>query len=442
MDDQNDHNMLEIEGGVPLQGSVRISGAKNETTKLMVASTILDSPVTLENVPHIGDVSITSELLQGIGVSVQYSEKNASLRLNANGLSGHQAIYESKRANRLSVLLAGPLLYHFGEAVVQKPGGCKIGERPLDQHLYYLHRLGITIDEQDKIIKLKGKLRGNLIDFPYKSVGATEGALLAAVRADGETVIKNAANEPEIAEQIKFLQRAGALIWYTADGSIRIEGTSGKLSLDQPVRMIGDRVEAISYAAAAVASGGRVDLLGIQHHQIVTAISALRQCGANVEFNGAGIVVSAGEKVLPYRIETDPHPAFATDFQQVFVVLMSVARGLSFMHETVFDNRFKYLEQLNKLGGNFEVSTKCEPFNNCRFANAHEHTAKINGPIHFYGGQAEITDLRAAFALTMAGLLSPAKTRLTNAHHLLRGYDRPIEKLTALGAKIRLIEKK
>lgn len=441
MDEENDHNVLEIEGGVPLKGAVYISGAKNETTKLMVASTILDAPVTLQNVPHIGDVAITSELLHSLGVQIQYSEKNKTLRLDVHGLSGHQAIYESKRANRLSVLLAGPLLYHFGEAVVQKPGGCKIGERPLDQHLFYLHKLGITIDEQDTVIKLKGKLRGAVIDFPYKSVGATEGALLAAVRADGQTVIRNPANEPEITEQIKFLQRAGVIISYAADGSIIIQGTSAKLRLEHPVRMIGDRVEAISYAAAAVATGGNVELLGIQHHQIVTAISALRQCGAEVIFTGDSIVVQSGEKILPYKLETDPHPAFATDFQQVFVVLMSGAEGVSYMHETVFDNRFKYIEQLNKLGGNFVVSTKCLPFNSCRFANLHEHTTKINGPTHFYGGQAEITDLRAAFALTIAGLLAKTPTQLTNAHHLLRGYDHPIDKLTALGAKIKLIEK-
>lgn len=429
---------LLIHGGTPLSGTVRISGAKNETTKLMVASALLDSEVVLENVPHIGDVDITSELLQNLGATVHYSPDKATMRVDARSLKKHEAIYVSNRGNRLSILLAGPLLYRFGQAVVQKPGGCKIGDRPLDLHIHYLRALGITIEEEGNVIKLRGTLRGNTIAFPYKSVGATEGALLAAVYASGETVIKNAANEPEITEQIKFLQRAGSLIEYDANQDIHVHGVSRPLHLDHPITIIGDRVEAISYACAAVASNGSIRLEGIQQHQIITPLTALRQIGARIAFDGKAITISRDHTLKPLNVETDPYPAFATDYQQMFAVVLSLASGTSYIHETVHDNRFAYLGQLNKLGGHFEVSETCKPFANCRFSSLHNHTAKIAGPMQFHGGMAEITDLRAAFALVMAGLLSSQPTHLSEANHLLRGYDHPIEKLTRLGARIEL----
>ncbi len=431
---------LQIQGGKPLNGTVTVSGAKNEATKLMVASALMHKPVLLENVPDIGDVEITAELLRGIGASVAYNPKSQTMRIDATSLKSHHAIYEEvARGNRLSILLAGPLLHHFGEATVQKPGGCKIGERPLDLHIYYLRKMGVAIDEDDTLIHLKGKLRGAIIEFPYKSVGATEGVLLASVYATGTTVIKNPANEPEIAEQIKFLQRAGALIRYDANGNILVEGSTVPLAVTHPIRIMGDRVEAISYASAAAATDGKVAIAGIQQHQIITAVTALRRAGVHVEFDGQHMIVSRQGDLQALKLETDPHPAFATDFQQVFVVLLSQSTGTSFVHETVFDNRFNYLKQLNNLGGNFEVLRECKPFLSCRFSGLHEHTAKVSGPVAFHGGAAEITDLRAAFALTIAGLLSKHPTHLANAHHLLRGYDHPIEKLRALGAEISLI---
>ncbi len=432
--------LLEVRGGKPLRGHVQIGGAKNEVTKLMVASTLLSKPLTLHNVPAIEDVEITADLLRRIGVEVQYQPDAHTLTLDARHITKSEAIYGPGRGNRLSILLAGPLLHRFGQATVEKPQGCRIGERPLDLHLYYLQQLGVTVEEDDLLIHLKGKPTAGQIEFPYKSVGATEGALLAAVHAEGETIIKNHAHEPEIVELITVLQQAGAIIEYDAEGVLHVTGVDQPLAIDHPIRIIGDRIEAVSYIAAALATDGEVTLEGIDQRHIITALSAFRRVGAQIDFEGDLIRVKRAKGALhPLQLETDPHPAFATDFQQVFVVLLSQAEGTSHMHETVFDNRFAYLEQLNKLGGHFEVSPECLPFKPCRFAGEHTHMATINGPMHFHGGTAEITDLRAAFALVIAGLLADQPTHLHHAHHLLRGYDKAIEKLRALGADIKLV---
>ncbi len=431
--------VLQIHGGKPLKGRVKISGAKNETTKIMVASALFNCPITLDNVPNIGDVEITAELMRGLGATVHHHTEKSRLTVDARLLKNSEAIYQSTKHNRISVLLAGPLLHRFGKAKVQKPGGCKIGQRPLDMHLLYLKKMGVTIEETDEEIRLSGKMHGAVVEFPYKSVGATEGALLASVYADGETIIKNPANEPEIIEQIKILQLGGALIEYDIAGSIHITGVSKPLILNHPVAMIGDRVEAISYAAAALATKGDVVLEGVKQESIITALTILRKIGANIEIDGDNIRVHNGGDLLPCDVETDPHPAFATDFQQPMVVLLSQATGVSHMHETVFDNRFAYLDSLNELGGNFKVSTRCNPFISCRFADLHNHTAKIVGPTKFTGGTTSFTDLRAAFGLVMAGLLSKNTTTLKEVHHLLRGYDRPVDKLHGLGADLKLL---
>lgn len=434
----DDNQTLEILGARPLRGSVAISGAKNEVTKLMVAATLMSRPLHLTNVPEIGDVAVTCELLRNIGASIAYNPAKHEMSIDASNLKHHEAIYKSTRGNRLSILLAGPLLHKFGKAVVQKPGGCRIGERPLDLHMYYMRQMGIKIEEDDKIVSLTGALHGATIEFPYKSVGATEGALLASVYAKGETIIKNPAHEPEIFEMIKVLQRSGAVIWFDAAEDIHILGVEKPLALDHPVRILGDRVEAISYACAALATDGQITLEGVEQHQFITALSALRRIGARIVFDGKTITVSRDGNLHPLNLETDPHPAFATDFQQIFAVVLSLAEGVSYIHETVHDRRFAYLHELNKLGGKFSVATGCAPFLTCRFSQLHEHTAKIEGPVQYHGGVATITDLRAAFALVLAGLCASQPTHLTEAHHLLRGYDNPIEKLHALGAELTL----
>ncbi len=433
---------LEIIGGKPLNGTVRVSGAKNEVTKLMVASVLFDRPLVLENVPAISDVEVTADLLKSLGASIEYQAHNHRLKINGANVSKHEAVYSSdsgsSSANRLSILLAGPLLYRFGKAVVQKPGGCRIGERPLDLHLYYLRQLGIKIAETDTLIELEGALTGGVIEFPYKSVGATEGALLSSVYAKGRTIIKNSAHEPEIIELITVLQEAGAMIEYDSEGNIHITGTDKPLFIDHPISIIGDRLEAMSYLIAAVATDGKVTVEGIDPRNLTTALTHLRRLGADVVIEDDKITASRGGTLKPLMLETDPHPALATDLQQIFVVLLSRATGTSYMHETVFDKRFAYLEQLNILGGNFSVAKKCAPFRTCRFSDVHDHTAKISGPVLFHGGVAKITDLRAAFALTIAGLLATQPTTLHDAHHLLRGYDNVIGKLQSLGASIKL----
>ncbi|MFA6082313.1 MAG: UDP-N-acetylglucosamine 1-carboxyvinyltransferase [Patescibacteria group bacterium] len=432
---------IKIVGGKPLKGTVKISGAKNEATKLMVASALFDTPLVMENVPDIDDVAITAELLHHLGSIIKFDKVRHTLVVDSTHINRHEAIFGEGRGNRLSILLAGPLLHRFGKCVVEKPGGCRIGERPLDLHLYYLRTLGITINEDDRLISLSGKLTGNVIEFPYKSVGATEGVLLASVYAKGETIIKNHANEPEVIELIKVLQQAGALIEYDSEGHIHVTGVDKPLKINVPIRVIGDRVEAVSYMAAALATDGEISLEGIDQNSIITALTMFRKAGADIKIEGQTILVKRGANLRPIDLETDPHPAFATDFQQVFAVMLSQAEGVSRIHETVFDKRFAYFEQLNLLGGKFEVKTECDPFKQCRFAGEYNHNATINGPVTFHGGHAQITDLRAAFALTMAGMLCKNQTTLDNASHLLRGYDQIITKLSALGADIKLIDK-
>jgi UDP-N-acetylglucosamine 1-carboxyvinyltransferase len=432
--------ILRIKGGKPLKGKVKISGAKNEVTKLMVASTLFDRPFYIENVPDIEDVRITADMLRRMGVDVAFRPDKHVIALNATRMSKHEAVFGEGKANRLSILLAGPLLHKFSKAVVEKPGGCRIGERPLDLHLYYLKQLGIDIEEDEYQISLNGKLTGGNIEFPYKSVGATEGALLASVYAKGTTVITNHANEPEIIELIKVLQQAGAMIEYDSEGRIKVTGVDYPLHVDHPIAVIGDRVEAISYFAAALATNGDITAEGIDQRHIFTALATLRRAGAKIDISNERIRVSRNGILLPLDIETDPHPALATDFQQVIAVLLSQSEGTSHIHETVYEHRFAYVEELNKLGGKFTVSTDCKPFKTCRFANKNAHMATVKGPAYYHGGEAEITDLRAAFALVMAGLLSDNVTKLQNVHHLMRGYDRVMQKLQSLGANVELLE--
>lgn len=431
---------IKIIGGKPLSGEINIAGAKNEVTKLMVASVLFASPLFLENVPNIDDVEITADLLRHLGSKIKFDHVEKTLFIDSTLVNRHEANFGQNGGNRLSILLAGPLLNRFGKCVVEKPGGCRIGERPLDLHLYYLRTLGITVDEDDCQISLQGKLTGAVIDFPYKSVGATEGALLSAVYAKGETIIKNHANEPEIIELIKILQQAGALIEYDAEGHIHVTGVEKPLKIDHPIRIIGDRVETISYLSLALATDGEILVKGIDQSSIITALSLFRKAGADILIENDTIRAKRAGDLHPVIFETDPHPAFATDFQQVFAVMLSQAKGDSQIHETVFDKRFAYFEQLNLLGGKFEVKTECNPFKPCRFAGQFLHNATVHGPVTFHGGKAEITDLRAAFALTTAGLLAKNQTILDNASHLLRGYDQIISKLSSLGADIKLVK--
>ena len=418
---------IRIRGGHPLHGDVEISGAKNAALPLMIAALLTREPLTLSRVPVLADIATLSKLLAELGVTVGALEKSPeghNLTLQANRIDSTVAPYELVRRMRASVLVLGPLLARFGEATVSLPGGCAIGTRPVDIHLAGLERMGASITLEDGYIhaSTSGGLTGAEYHLAAPSVGATENLLMAAALAKGETVLHNAAREPEIADLIHCLSAMGAVIEGTDSDCLRITGRPALGGANH--RIMTDRIEAGTYAIAAAITGGSVELLGAQAAHLVTPLETLRQAGVAVEETARGIRVSANGPLKAVNLTTRAYPGFPTDLQAQTMVLMALAEGSALISETVFENRFMHVPELTRMGADITLAGG---------------NALVRGVAELRGAPVMATDLRASSCLVLAGLAAKGETIINRVYHLDRGYERIEEKLAALGADIERI---
>lgn len=435
--------VLRITGGVPLSGKVKAAGAKNAVTKILVASLLSDKRCTLHNVPSIAEVEVTVELCREIGSEIHWDRNEGVIEIITKHLKTPYIPQRFSGANRIPILMIGALLGRTTDVIrVPTAGGCQIGKRPVDFHIDSLQKLGAHIDyrvengEPAYFAKAEGGLKGTIIHLPYPSVGATENTILAAVRARGETVIKNAAVEPEIIDLVLFLQKLGVMISLDVDRTIRIQHTKEFHEVEHYV--VTDRVEAASLAMAAIATKGSIFVEGAQHQNMITFLNKLREVGAGFNVKNEGIeFFYKGPLKGGIHIETEVHPGFLTDWQQPFVVLLTQAEGFSTIHETVYENRFGYTETLKLMGADIGLSTSCLGCKECRFASqGFYHSLIVKGPTPLVARDIAIPDLRAGFAYVLAALLASDESVISNVQFLDRGYENLVEKLASVGARI------
>jgi len=432
-------SLLYVNGGVPLNGEITVRGAKNFASKAMVAALLGDEPSVLRNVPQVRDVAVVTGLLELHGVSVESEPEAGILRLDpVNVESAHVAdINAHAGSSRIPILFCGPLLHRLGEAFIPDLGGCRIGDRPINYHLDILRQFGAVVAKRERGIELRAPngLHGTKIALPYPSVGATEQLLLTSVRAEGLTELKGAAVEPEILDLIAVLQKMGALISVDTDRTIRIEGVS-RLGGYQHTAL-SDRIEAASWASAALATHGDVYVRGATQPEMMTFLNTYRKVGGAFDVDDAGIrFYHPGGDLGSIVLETDVHPGFMTDWQPPLVVALTQAKGLSIVHETVYENRFGFTEALVGMGATIQVYRECLGGSPCRFGQRNfVHSAVISGPTPLSAAEIEVPDLRGGFSHLIAALAAKGTSTVHGIELIDRGYERFTEKLTALGAE-------
>jgi len=436
-------DILKIKGGVALEGKVKAAGAKNAITKLLVASLLSDRRCTFYNVPNIAEVEVTLDLCREIGSEVHWDRTEGVIEIVTKELKTTYVPQRFSGSNRIPILMIGALLGRTDQdVIVPTAGGCKIGKRPIDFHIQSLEKLGAQIEFRE--MKKEGAyfarahqgLKGTLIQLPYPSVGATENTILAASRAKGTTIIKNAAIEPEIIDLILFLQKLGVIITVDDDRTIHIQQSHQFFDVEHQV--ITDRIEVASFGMAAVSTKGKVFVEGAQHQHMMTFLNKMREVGAGFSIKNNGIeFYYNGPLKGGLHIETDVHPGFMTDWQQPFVVLLTQAHGYSVMHETVYENRFGYTETLKLMGADVQLFTQCLGGKECRFSSHnYQHSLIVKGLCSLSSRDIAIPDLRAGFAYVMAALLAPETSNISGVHYLDRGYENLVNKLTSLGADV------
>jgi UDP-N-acetylglucosamine 1-carboxyvinyltransferase len=416
-----------IRGGNQLNGDIPISGAKNAALTLLPCALLTDEKLTLGNLPRLADVDTFGHLLNQLGVStsvagVKKGEFGRRMTLQAKDIASTVAPYDMVRKMRASVLVLGPMLARAGESTVSLPGGCAIGDRPIDLHLKALEAMGAEIELAAGYVKAsapKGRLPGGDYSFPVVSVGATENALMAAVLATGRSQLFNAAREPEIVDLCNLLVAMGGKIEGIGSSHLIIDGVEGLNGTDYEV--MPDRIEAGSYACAAGLTGGSINLIGARPDEMKATLNALAQAGLIIEFHDKGIKVSANGGLKPLALSTAPFPGFATDMQAQFMAMLCRAEGQSFLEETIFENRYMHVPELRRMGAEVEI---------------HGRSAVVHGVEKLTGAQVMATDLRASMSLVLAGLAAEGETEVLRVYHLDRGYERLEEKLNAVGATI------
>ena len=416
-----------IRGGNRLTGKLPISGAKNSALTLMPCALLTEEPVTLRNLPRLADVDSFGHLLNQLGVSTEIEGARPSdfgrvMTMRAGRLTSTEAPYDIVRKMRASILVLGPLVARAGEATVSLPGGCSIGNRPIDLHLKALESMGAQIELAAGYVKAiapGGRLPGGRVAFPIVSVGATENALMAAVLAKGGTVIENAAREPEIVDLCNLLLAMGASISGVGTERLEIEGVDRLHGATY--RVMPDRIEAGSYACAAAITGGSVELVGVKADDMRATIAALIDAGVKVEEKGSSLFVSSDGKLKPLTLSTAPFPGFATDMQAQFMAMLCKADGASVLTETIFENRYMHVPELRRMGADIDI---------------HGRSAIVHGVEGLTGASVMATDLRASMSLVLAGLAAEGETEVLRVYHLDRGYERLEEKLSAVGATI------
>lgn len=427
-----------INGGRPLTGRIEVKGAKNLVTKAMVASLLGNTPSELRGVPDISDVRVVKGLLEVHGVKVEHDVEAGILRLDPEGVeSAHMVDIDAHAgSSRIPILFCGPLLHRLGEAFIPDLGGCRIGDRPIDFHLEVLGSFGAVIEKLPSGIRMSAPdgLTGTKISLPYPSVGATEQVLLTAVLAQGKTELSGAAIEPEIMDLINILQKMGAVIAVDTDRVIRIEGVTSLQGYDH--KALFDRNEAASWASAALATGGDIFVGGAQQQEMLTFLNVFRKVGGAFEIHDEGIrFYHPGGDLKPVVVETDVHPGFMTDWQQPLVVALTKAQGVSIVHETVYEQRFGFVDALIKMGANIQIHSECLGGHPCRFGQRNFlHSAVISGPTELHGADIEVPDLRGGFSHLIAALTAQGQSRVSNVGIISRGYGDFITKLRQLGA--------
>jgi UDP-N-acetylglucosamine 1-carboxyvinyltransferase len=428
---------IKVNGGKPLVGRVDLKGAKNLVTKAMVAALLADTPSVLKDVPKISDVEVVSRLLELHGVTIDFAD-NGDMKLDPRGVKQARMVDIDAHAgsSRIPILFCGPLLHQLGEAFIPDLGGCHIGDRPVDFHLDVLRNFGAVIEKSPNGTRMSAPngLHGAKVNLPYPSVGATEQVLLTSVRAKGLTELSGAAIEPEIMDLIAILQKMGAIISVDTDRVIRIEGVETLSGYTH--RALFDRNEAASWAAAALTTGGNIFVGGAKQLEMTTFLNVFRKVGGAFDIEDDGIrFYQAGADLHPVVIETDVHPGFMTDWQQPLVVALTQAKGLSIVHETVYENRFGFTEALVKMGAQIQIYRECLGGNPCRFGQRNfYHSAVISGPTPLTGADIVVPDLRGGFSHMVAALAAKGVSNVSNVQLISRGYEHFLDKLGSLGA--------
>lgn len=421
-------NRYRISGGKPICGRIDVLGAKNFATKAMVAAVLTDDRTTLLNVPHIGDITITEELIRGLGAGVSRKPDDAdnSLLIDTSSIATNVIPLPDSGSNRIPILLMGALLHRFESVSAPFVAGCNIGGRPVDFHLEAMRLFGAEVSVTDEGYKATRRARLSACHYtlPYPSVGATESCLLLGVLAQGTSVIKNCAQEPEILALITMLNAMGARVNFSTDRVLTIHGVEKLHGTVYPI--IGDRIEAASWACMAAATNGDVVVSGISPEVLVNFFGVYNAIGGGIEVLGRDTLrFYQARELHAISIETDVYPGFATDWQQPLTALLTQANGLSVVHETVYENRFGYAKTLNALGANIQVVDYCLGAAECRFAGRnHPHSAIVSGKtkLRSNGSTIRIPDLRAGLAYVMAACLAEGETTITNIELLERGY--------------------
>lgn len=416
-----------IRGGNRLSGRLPISGAKNAALTLMPCALLTEEPVTLRNLPRLADVDSFGHLLNQLGCSTRIEGARPEdfgrvMTIRAGKLTSTTAPYGIVRKMRASIVVLGPLLARAGEATVSLPGGCAIGNRPIDFHLKAFEALGATIETSGGYVRAQargGRLAGGRVVLPFPSVGATENALMAAALARGGSSIDNAAREPEIVDLCHLLVAMGAKISGIGSETLEIQGVDRLHGATY--RVMPDRIEAGSYACAAAMTGGSVELVGVNIDDMRATTEALIAAGVSLEERGESLIVSSTGEIRPLTLSTAPFPGFATDMQAQFMALLCRADGASVLTETIFENRYMHVPELARMGADILVQGR---------------TAIVRGVPRLIGAPVMATDLRASMSLIIAGLVAEGETQVARVYHLDRGYERLEEKLRAVGADI------
>ena len=420
-----------VEGGVPLRGEVQISGAKNAVLPILCATLLADEPVSISNVPHLHDVVTTAKLLAGLGAGITIDQgtigkgSESGIVVDPRSVNSHVAPYELVKTMRASVLVLGPLLAKHGAAEVSLPGGCAIGSRPVDQHLKGMQALGAHVSVDHGFIKAHtdGRLKGGRVVFDMASVGATENVLMAACLAQGTSVIENAAMEPEIVDLADCLIALGADIEGAGSGRIIVRGVERLHGGTHAV--LPDRIETGTFLIAAAMTGGHVTARRARADTLDAVLDKLREAGAELDCSDDRITLDMrGRRPRAVNLTTAPHPAFPTDMQAQFMAMNCIADGVGVINETIFENRFMHVQELQRLGADIRVEG---------------HTAIVRGVSQLSGAPVMATDLRASASLILAGLVADGETTIDRIYHLDRGYENIEEKLSGLGAKIKRV---
>jgi len=413
-------DIIRVEGGHAIEGSVCVSGAKNSALKLMAATLLAPGKTTLTNVPNISDVHVMGKVLKRMGATIEVVDEH-SLVIDTSSVDSWEAPYELVAKMRASTAVMGPLLGRFGRAKIAMPGGCNLGARKIDMHILGLEALGVEFDTDHGYIYADASkgLTGTSVTLEFASVGATENLIMAAVKAEGETVIDNAAREPEIVDLANMLNKMGAKITGAGTPVVTIEGVDELHPVEH--RVVGDRIEAGTFlvAGAIMASEQGVEVTGFNPVHLGMVLRKMELMGIRTERTENGMKVYRADRIAPVDIQTLPFPGFPTDMQAQVMVLSALADGTSIITENIFENRFMFASELSRMGANIRVE---------------DHHALIHGVDGFSGAQVVSPDLRGGAALVIAGLIAEGVTEVSAIHHIYRGYERFVEKLTALGA--------